>query len=79
MFALLSAAFLHFFTDPYDMEAATQLLPGDIKGALDALADSAVEYKLYVRTGRHFRAAVLPLLVKKATERRMRIRVRLFF
>lgn len=75
MFALLSAGLIHFFTDPSEIEASTQLLPGDIDGALDALARSAADYILYVRTGRHFRAKVLPLIVQKATGSRRHIKV----
>ena len=75
MFALLSVGLLHFFTDPSEVEASTQLLPGDIDGALDALARSAADYILYVRTGRHFRAKVLPLLVEKANAGRRRIKI----
>jgi hypothetical protein len=75
MFAFLSAALLHFFTDPSEVEASTQLLPGDIEGALDALARSAADYIIYVRTGRHFRAKVLPLLVEKANAGRRRIKI----
>jgi hypothetical protein len=75
MFAFLSATFLHFFTDPYEMEASTYLLPSDIGSRLKALAESGTDYKLYVRTGRHFRAEVLPLLEKKATDARMHLRV----
>jgi hypothetical protein len=75
MFALLSAGLLHFFTDPSGVEASTLLLPGDIDGVLDTLARSAVDYILYVRTGRHFRAKVLPLLVEKANAGRRRINI----
>jgi hypothetical protein len=75
MFALLSAGLLHFFTDPSEVEASTQLLPGDIDGALDALARSAADYILNVRTGRHFRAKVLPLLVEKANASRRHIKI----
>lgn len=75
MFALLSAGLLHFFTDPSQIEASIQLLPGDIDGALEALARSAADYILYVRTGRHFRAKVLPLLVEKANAGRRRIKI----
>lgn len=75
MFALLSAGLLHFFTDPSEVETSTQLLPGDIDGALESLARSAVDYILYVRTGRHFRAKVLPLIAEKATAGRRRVKV----
>jgi hypothetical protein len=75
MFALLSAGLLHFFTDPSEVEASIQLLPGDIDKALDALARNASDYILHVRTGRHFRAKVLPLLVEKANAGRRRIKV----
>jgi hypothetical protein len=75
MFAVLSVDLLHFFTDPSEIEASTQLLPGDIDGALDTLARSAADYILYVRTGRHFRAKVLPVLVEKANAGRRRIKI----
>lgn len=73
-FAFLSGVFLHFFTDPYEEEASTYLLPADIGNALKALAESGADYQLYVRTGRHFRAEILPILNKKATATRMPIR-----
>ena len=75
VFALLSAGLLHFFTDPSEVEAATQLLPRDIDAALDALARSAMDYILYVRTGRHFRANVLPVIVEKASADRRHIKI----
>src|SRR5436190_20648089 len=57
-FAFASAAFLYFFTDPFDLEASTQVVPKDIGPALNALASNAADYRLNVRTGRHFRADI---------------------
>jgi hypothetical protein len=74
-FAFASAVFLYFFTDPFDLEASTQVLPKDIGPTLNTLASNAANYKLNVRTGRHFRADVLPLLSKKAREQRMPMRI----
>ena len=74
-FAFASAAFLYFFTDPFDLDASTQVLPKDIGPALDALASNAAHYKLNVRTGRHFRADVLPVLSQKARKQRMPMRI----
>jgi phosphate/sulfate permease len=76
MFAFFSAALLYFFTDPREVEASTEVLPQDIGAALDAVARSdAPDYMLYVRTGRHFRANVLPRLIEKAKAFRRRIKV----
>jgi hypothetical protein len=75
MFALLSAGLLQFFTDPSQVESSTLLLPGDIDRALNALAYAAADYMLYVRTGRHFRAKVLPVLVDEAKAGRRRIKI----
>ena len=45
-FALFSALYLYyFFTDPFDVAAATQLLATDIGAALEGIASSATEYK----------------------------------
>jgi hypothetical protein len=74
IFALLSTYFMfYFFTDPAEVEASSQLLPQDIGASLRAMAHTAADYKLYVRTGRHFRSAILPLLVQRSQERRMPI------
>jgi hypothetical protein len=75
MFAFLSASLLQFFTDPSKIERSALLLPGDIDRALSALAHSAADYMLYVRTGRHFRAKVLPVLVDEAKAGRRHIKV----
>jgi hypothetical protein len=66
MFALLSTWFLYFFRDPADIQKTILLLPEDIGKALDELAKNAGDYTLSVRTGRHFRAEVLPVLVNRA-------------
>jgi hypothetical protein len=75
-FALFSALYLYyFFTDPFDVAAATQLLATDIGAALEGIASSATEYRIYVRTGRHFRATILPLLAATAARKRIPIRL----
>jgi Zn-dependent protease with chaperone function len=76
IFALLSAFFIYyFFTDPFAADAASQLLPEDIAASLKVMANTATEYKLYVRTGRHFRSVILPLLVQRSQQRRMPISI----
>ena len=76
IFALLSTFFIfYFFTDPFAVEAASHLLPRDIGASLREMAETATEYNLYVRTGRHFRAVILPLLVSRSQQRAMPIRI----
>jgi len=76
VFALVSGLFIsYFFEDPTEMVAQSILLPQDIGQALRDVATKATDYKIYVRTGRHFRAEILPLLVEQARRCRRRIRV----
>lgn len=76
VFALVSGLYIsYFFVDPSDISAKSTLLPEDIDQALQAIATKAVDYKIFVRTGRHFRAEVLPLLIKRARTTRHPIRV----
>lgn len=76
IFALLSTFFMYyFFTDPFEADSSSQLLPQDIGASLRAMAQAATEYKLYVRTGRHFRSAILPLLVQRSQQHRMPISI----
>ncbi|CAJ92026.1 Hypothetical protein H16_A0879 [Cupriavidus necator H16] len=76
VFALASGLYiLYFFVDPNDMAATAILLPQDIGQALEDIANKATDYKIFVRTGRHFRAEILPLLVKQARRNRLPIRV----
>lgn len=76
VFALVSGLYIsYFFVDPKDIVARSTLLPEDIGDALRAIATTAVDYKIFVRTGRHFRADVLPVIVKRARETRHPIRV----
>jgi hypothetical protein len=76
VFALVSGLYIsYFFVDPNDIAAQSTLLPQDIGQALQAIAARAADYKIFVRTGRHFRAEVLPLLVKQARETRRPIRL----
>ncbi len=76
IFALLSTIFLsYYFTDPFDEERASVLLPEDIDGSLNALVQTGANYKIFVRTGRHFRASILPALVQRANLDRSPLRV----
>jgi hypothetical protein len=76
IFALLSTYFMYyFFIDPFGAESSSQLLPQDIGACLVTMAQTATEYKLYVRTGRHFRSVILPLLVRRSQQRRMPISI----
>ena len=76
VFALASALYIaYFFVDPFEVESANKLLPQDIAQALTRMAENAADYKLFVRTGRHFRAEILPLLIKNATKSRRQIRI----
>jgi len=76
VFALVSAFYIsYFFIDPNDIALTSTLLPEDIGQALERIATNATDYKIFVRTGRHFRAEVLPMLVKRARENRHPIRV----
>ncbi|WP_322009748.1 hypothetical protein [Paraburkholderia sp. J12] len=76
VFALASGLYLlYFFVDPNDLAATTVLLPKDIGQALEDIAKKATDYKIFVRTGRHFRAEILPILEKQARQNRLPIRV----
>lgn len=76
VFALVAGLYIYyFFVDPNDIAAKTIILPQDIGQTLHALALSAREYKIFVRTGRHFRAEILPVLVKQACQARCPILV----
>ena len=60
----------HLFDDPLELSVANKLLPQDIELALRDMAESATEYRIFVRTGRHFRSEILPILVKTAVRQR---------
>jgi hypothetical protein len=76
IFTIFAALYIgYFFSDPGDLVAKSVLLPQDIGRALRDMASAAHEYRIYVRTGRHFRAEILPILVKKARESRCRLRI----
>jgi len=75
-FALAATVFLsYYFKDPFDIESSSILLPQDIGRSLDALAQSGANYRIFVRTGRHFRASILPALVRTASQNRSPVRV----
>jgi len=77
VFALVSGLYIsYFFVDPTEEAAKTILLPEDIEQVLRDLATRATDYKIYVRTGRHFRADILPLLVKHAKRLRRPINIK---
>lgn len=74
VFALTSGLYLlYFFVDPNDIAASSILLPKDIGQALEDIAKRAPDYKIFVRTGRHFRAEILPILTKQARQNRLRV------
>jgi hypothetical protein len=76
VFALVSGLYIsYFFVDPSDIATKSTLLPEDIGQALQSIATRAADYKIFVRTGRHFRAETLPTLVKQARAIRCPIRV----
>lgn len=76
IFALASGLYLRYlFVDPNELAASSILLPQDIGEALESMANKATEYKIFVRTGRHFRSEILPLLQKKSRQNRLPIRV----
>lgn len=76
VFALASSLYLlYFFEDPNEIAASSVLLPNDIGQTLEEVAKKASDYKIFVRTGRHFRAEVLPILAKQARQNRRRIRI----
>lgn len=64
-----------FFVDTDYLEKRTRLLPQDIDDALKTAANSASDYRIYVRTGRHFRAVILPILLKNAIKRRSAMKI----
>jgi len=66
---------LLFFTDPEAIAKRSIVLPEDINSTLNDIAGKAADYKIFVRTGRHFRAKILPILVKRAREKRLPIRI----
>ncbi|WGS45183.1 hypothetical protein LFL97_20775 [Burkholderia sp. JSH-S8] len=76
IFALVTGLFGYYFlADPYELAASSVLLPQDIGPALEDIAKKATSYSISVRTGRHFRAEILPVLVKQARLKRRRIKV----
>jgi len=71
IFAVVGGLFVTYcFNDPFELASANKLLSTDVGTALTEMAQSASEYKLMVRTGRHFRAEILPVLVSNATRHR---------
>jgi len=76
VFALTSSLYLlYFFEDPNEIASSSVLLPKDIAQTLEEIAKRASDYKIFVRTGRHFRAELLPILAKQARQNRRRIRI----
>jgi hypothetical protein len=76
IFALASALYLaFFFKDPFELASASKLLPQDIGQALLKIAENASDYRLFVRTGRHFRADILPVLIRSAMRSRRHVRI----
>jgi hypothetical protein len=76
IFALVTGVFgFYFLSDPNELAATSVLLPEDIGQALLDMARSATSYSISVRTGRHFRAEILPVLVKQARLKRQPIKL----
>lgn len=76
IFAVVATLYLsYFFRDPNELEASSILLPEDIGQKLISIAKAAPDYQIYVRTGRHFRAETLPVLLKTARESRRPIQI----
>lgn len=76
IFVIIASVYVKFFfADPYEISLATKLLPQDIDQALTKMAEDALEYNLFVRTGRHFRAKVLTTIVSSATARRQPVKI----
>jgi hypothetical protein len=76
IFALASALYLvFFFKDPFEIASASKLLPQDIARALVRMANNTSDYKIFVRTGRHFRADILPVLIKSAMRSRSPVQI----
>lgn len=76
IFSLGSALYLaFFFEDPFELASAQELLPQDVGQALRQIAENTADYKLFVRTGRHFRAEILPVLVNSAIKSRRPVQI----
>lgn len=76
VFALTSSLYLlYFFEDLNEIAASSVLLPKDIGQTLEEIAKKASDYRIFVRTGRHFRAEILPILERQARQYRRRIRI----
>ncbi|MGQ0280266.1 hypothetical protein ACT17R_16630 [Sphingopyxis sp. Q841] len=76
VFALLSGLYLwYFFSDPSKVLMQSYLFPKDISSSLTELARHGTEYKIFVRTGRHFRASILPIIIEKARTSRAPLRL----
>ena len=76
IFVIIASLYVkYFFEDPYEITLAHKLLPQDIDLALTTMAQNALGYKLFVRTGRHFRAAILPILIDNSTRLRRRMTI----
>ena len=64
-----------FFVDRGSLDKGVRVIPGDIGEALKNVARNATNYKICVRTGRHFRAEILPILVENAVKLRRPITI----
>jgi hypothetical protein len=75
-FSVIAIFYLtYFFHDPEEMLNSTLVLPGDISKSLMVIASNATNYRIFVRTGRHFRSNILPILVHSARERKQKINI----
>ncbi len=76
LFAIISFLYItHCFTDPSQLTTGAVVLPQDIRDAIEKIARSATNYIIFVRTGRHFRAEILPIILDEAKKHRRPIRI----
>lgn len=66
IFALFSMAYIAYFLDPGEVQSRIVICPSDLRAELERVATQAKDYRIYVRSGRHFRAEILPILIKQA-------------
>ena len=75
-FALFSLLYLdYFFVDATKKKEATIVLPKDIRQKIETIAIDGLTYTIYARTGRHFRAEVLPQIMKQAKLKRRKVSI----
>lgn len=75
-FALISGLYLwYFYADPSKSSTQSYVFSNDISENIEDIAKNGGDYKIFVRTGRHFRAKILPILTERARESRVPVRL----